>query len=226
MSGPFTLVFETSTPQASLALAGSHHGVTEREFASDRSHHACLFGPLAELLESAADGSLERVLVGSGPGSYSGTRVGIAAAQGVALARECPAVALPSILALPAGGGPDGCWVIGDARRGGYWIARVAASRMEEEPQLTDGAGLIAVVASALECGLAVVSFEEPARFPLPGSLTAGVAQEFPSAERLWLAWTLATEATRLMWAAAAPQPIYLKPPHITPAKRPWPVPS
>ena len=142
-----------------------------------------------------------------------------------ALARECPTVALPSILALPAAAGAAGCLVIGDARRGGYWIARVAASRMEEEPQLTDGAELIAAVACALECGLAVVSFEEPARFPLPGSLAAGVAQEFPSAARLWLAWTLATEATQLMWAAAAPQPIYLKPPHITPAKRPWPVP-
>jgi len=226
MAGTFTLILETSTPQASLALADPLDGVTQREFASDRSHHACLFFPLGELLEIAAIGCLTRVLVGSGPGSYSGTRVGIAAAQGVALARECPAVALPSILALPAAAGAGGCWVIGDARRGGYWIARVVASQMEEPPKLTDATGLLAAIASALELGLPVVTFEEPSRFPLPLSLAAEVKQEFPSAARLWQAWHLATEATRLLWATAAPQPIYLKPPHITPAKRQWLVPS
>jgi len=222
MAGPFTLVLETSTPQASLALAGPLDAVTQREFVSDRSHHAGLFAPLAELLETAAAGCLARVLVGSGPGSYSGTRVGIAAAQGVALAQECPAVALPSILALPAAAGPAGCWVIGDARRGSYWIARVVDCQMTENPQLSDAAGLIASIAAALEQGLPVVSFEEPARFPLPQSLAAEVAQQFPSAARLWRAWDLATAATRATWAAALPQPIYLKPPHITPAKRPW----
>ncbi|MEI6605996.1 MAG: tRNA (adenosine(37)-N6)-threonylcarbamoyltransferase complex dimerization subunit type 1 TsaB [Verrucomicrobiota bacterium] len=226
MPGTFTLVLETSTPQASLALAGPLDDVTQREFASDRSHHACLFGPLGELLELSAGACLKLVLVGSGPGSYSGTRVGIAAAQGVALARECPAVALPSILALPAAAGAAGCWVIGDARRGGYWVARVVASQMEQPPQLTDAAGLIAAIAPALDNGLPVVSFENPARFPLPQSLAAGVKQEFPSAVRLWRAWQLATAATRATWEAAAPQPLYLKPPHITPTKRSWLVPS
>lgn len=226
MAATFTLVLETSTPQASLALAGPLDDVTQREFASDRDHHASLFAPLAELLETAAAGCLARVLVGSGPGSYSGTRVGIAAAQGVALARECPAVALPSILALPAAAGAAGCWVIGDARRGSYWIARVVACQMAQPPQLTDAAGLIAAIAAALEQTLPVVSFEEPARFPLPQSLAVAVAQQFPSAARLWQAWNLAAEATRASWAAALPQPIYLKPPHITPAKRPWLVPA
>jgi len=226
MAGPSTLILETSTPQASLALAGPCDGVTERGFASDRSHHACLFGPLGELLETAAGGHLARVLVGSGPGSYSGTRVGIAAAQGVALARECPAVAVPSILALAAAAGGAACLVIGDARRGSYWLARIAAGRLEDAPHLTDGAGLVTAVASAAAQGLAVVSMEEAARFPLPGSLLASVLREFPSAARLWRAWCLADEATQAAWAAAIPQPIYLKPPHITPAKRPWLVPS
>ena len=225
MTDPSTLILETSTPQASLALAGPLDGVIEREFASDRSHQACLFGPLGELLDTAAAGRLARVLVGSGPGSYSGTRVGIAAAQGVALARECPAVAVPSILALPAAAAGAACLVIGDARRGSYWLARIAAWRMEEDPHLTDAAGLVAAVACALQRGIAVVSMEEPLRFPLPDGLGAWVAQEFPSAQRLWRAWNLAAVATQAAWAAAAPQPIYLKPPHITPARRPWLVP-
>jgi len=225
VAGTFTLILETSTPQASLALAGPLDDVIQRGFASDRSHHACLFGPLGELLETAAAGHLARVLVGSGPGSYSGTRVGIAAAQGVALARECPAVAVPSILALPAAADGAACLVIGDARRGSYWLARVAAWRIEEAPHLTDGAGLVTAVASAVEQGLAVVSVEEAARFPLPASLLTAVLRQFPCAARLWRAWCQADAAAQAAWAAAVPQPIYLKPPHITPAKRPWLVP-
>jgi tRNA threonylcarbamoyladenosine biosynthesis protein TsaB len=222
----FTLILETSTPQASLALAGPGDYLLEREFASDRNHSACLFNPLAELLESLASGCIGRVLVGSGPGSYSGTRVGIAAAQGVALARDCPAVAVPSILALPSASGGAGCLVLGDARRGSYWIARLAACQMLEHPHLTDAGGLGAAVTAALAQGLACVSFEDPARFPLPDTSAGLLRQESPSACRLWRAWCAATQATRVAWAAAAPQPIYLKPPHITPAKRPWLLPS
>jgi len=226
MAGPSTLILETSTAHASLALAGPREDVIEREFASDRSHQGCLFGPLAELLESAMGGRLAQVLVGSGPGSYSGTRVGIAAAQGVALARDCPAVAVPSLLALPAAAAGAACLVIGDARRGGYWIAQVVACRLEQAPHLADAAGLAAAVSSTLEHGLEVVSVEDPARFPLPDELTSRVLQQIPSAARLWHAWCRVDEATRAAWTAAIPQPIYLKPPHITPAKRPWWVPS
>ncbi|MCX6876713.1 MAG: tRNA (adenosine(37)-N6)-threonylcarbamoyltransferase complex dimerization subunit type 1 TsaB [Verrucomicrobia bacterium] len=226
MPGTFTLILETSSPHASLAIAGADGSLIGREFSSARSHHARLFGPLAELLETLPAAGLGRVLVGSGPGSYSGTRVGIAAAQGVAIANACEAVALPSLLALPTAAASVACLAIGDARRGGFWLARVAARRMMAEPELTDGAGLIAAVAAAVTQGIPVIAIEEPTRFPLPGELAPQVRQEFPSATGLWLAWCLADAATRAAWASAAPQPIYLKPPHVTAAKRPWLVPS
>ncbi|MEO0017120.1 MAG: tRNA ((37)-N6)-threonylcarbamoyltransferase complex dimerization subunit type 1 TsaB [Verrucomicrobiota bacterium] len=226
MPAPFTLVLETATPHASLAIAAADGRFTEREFASDRSHNALLFRPLAELLEDLQLADLARVLVGSGPGSYSGTRVGIAAAQGVALATGCQVVALPSLLAVPSVAGGDECLFIGDARRGSFWVARAAAVRLVEEPALTDEAGLAAAVGAALERGLAVVSFDAAARFPGLGDLATRVKLEFPTAAGLWLAWQRATAETRAAWAAAPPQPTYLKPPHITPAKRPWLVPS
>ena len=55
-----------------------------RTFQSDRNHNAMLFEPLSDLLANGGANEVGLVLVGSGPGSYSGTRVGIAAAQGVA----------------------------------------------------------------------------------------------------------------------------------------------
>jgi tRNA threonylcarbamoyladenosine biosynthesis protein TsaB len=219
MIGTFTLVIETSTPRASLATIGPGGHLEQREFTSDRSHNAVLFSPLQELLDARDGVEIGLVLVGSGPGSYSGTRVGIAAAQGVAIACGCPAVAVPSILAVPSAQGGAPCLAIGDARRGSFWTARMENSRLLAEPELTDASGLEAIVSGAIADGLAVFSFEEPGRFPLPPELQAQVRLEFPNAQRLWQAWLATPPETREKWLTESPQPMYLKPPHITPAK-------
>lgn len=219
MIGTFTLVIETSTPRASLATIGPGGHLEQREFTSDRSHNAVLFSPLKELLDARDGVEIGLVLVGSGPGSYSGTRVGIAAAQGVAIACGCPAVAVPSILAVPSAQGGAPCLAIGDARRGSFWTARMENSRLLAEPELTDASGLEAIVSGAIADGLAVFSFEEPGRFPLPPELQAQVRLEFPNAQRLWLTWLATPPETREKWLTESPQPMYLKPPHITPAK-------
>ena len=220
MIGTFTLVIETSTPRASLATIGPGGILEQREFTSDRSHNAVLFSPLKELLDARDGVEIGLVLVGSGPGSYSGTRVGIAAAQGVAIACGCPAVAVPSILAVPSAQGGASCLAIGDARRGSFWTARMEKSRLLAEPELTDAGGLEVIVSNALAGGVAVFSFEEPGRFPLPAELQKQVRLEFPSAELLWQAWLATPSETREKWRAEPPQPLYLKPPHITPAKQ------
>ena len=219
MIGTFTLVIETSTPRASLATIGPGGHLEQREFTSDRSHNAVLFSPLKELLDARDGVEIGLVLAGSGPGSYSGTRVGIAAAQGVAIACGCPAVAVPSILAVPSAQGGAPCLAIGDARRGSFWTARMENSRLLAEPELTDASGLEVIVSGAIADGLAVFSFEEPGRFPLPPELQAQVRLEFPNAQRLWQAWLATPPETREKWLTESPQPMYLKPPHITPAK-------
>ena len=209
-----TLVLETSTPMASIALVRDDGTISWREFQSDRGHNAGLFGPLKELL---SDVEPALVIVGSGPGSYSGTRVGIAAAQGVAMAVGCPAVAVPSILAVPCACSGAPCLAIGDARRGSYWTARIKDLRMATGPALCDAAELHAHIAAAHVGGFTVFSFEDPECF-VPGQ---NVRQEHPDATRLWKAWLAADDLTRQAWSAAAPQPLYLKPPHITKSTRP-----
>lgn len=216
----FTLVLETSTPHASLATIEPDGRLAQRDFTSDRSHNAVLFTPLKELLDAGRPMETGLVLVGSGPGSYSGTRVGIAAAQGVAIAAGCPAVAVPSILAVTSAMNGACCLAIGDARRGSFWTARVRDSSILTEPELTDAEGLEAIVRSAIAEGVPVFSFEDSGRFPLPAELRGMVRLEFPSAERVWLAWQASGSEARAQWMSQPPQPIYLKPPHITPAKR------
>jgi tRNA threonylcarbamoyl adenosine modification protein YeaZ len=209
-----SLVIETSTPHASIARVKPDGSVDLRGFCSDRNHNALLFEPLQELL--AGDEKPSLVLVGSGPGSYSGTRVGIAAAQGVAIAMACPAVAVPSILAVPSAAHGARCLAIGDARRGSFWTAEIGNFRLLDEPALCDAAELERKVAQAT----AVFSLEDPARFLLPEELAKRVKIEIPVAMRLWLAWCGTDEESRRKWAGEIPQPLYLKPPHITPGKR------
>lgn len=217
-----SLVIETCTAHASIALVTADGDIEQRGFCSDRNHNALLFEPLRELLENHCRPQIGLVLVGSGPGSYSGTRVGIAAAQGVAIALGCPAVSVPSLLAVPAAADGARCLAIGDARRGSFWTAEIENLRLLDDPALCDAAELEQRVSQAAANGLTVFSLEEPARFPLPEELVRSIKIEVPDATRMWRAWSATDEETRRKRAAQIPQPFYLKPPHITPAKRPW----
>ncbi len=220
MSTVFSLVLETSTPHASLARVAADGGLEVRGFCSDRNHNAMLFEPLQELLQADGRCEIGLVLVGSGPGSYSGTRVGIAAAQGIAMVNACPAVAVPSILAVPSAQGGAPCLAIGDARRGSYWTAMMENHRLTDEPALCDAEQLAALVMSAVSNNIPVVSLEDAGRFPLPAESENFVRLEIPDAARLWRVWVESDEESRQRWAASIPQPMYLKPPHITPGKR------
>jgi tRNA threonylcarbamoyladenosine biosynthesis protein TsaB len=214
MSQAFTLILETSTPEASIGLAGPDGFLKERVFRSDRNHNATLFAPLQELLADA--GEIARVLVGSGPGSYSGTRVGIAAAQGVAIALDCPVIAVPSVLGVEPVAAGHSSLAVGDARRGTYWSARLDGARMAE-PLLEEADDWQGTLSRARAEGRRLFSFEDPRRWSLPSDIH--VEEILPRARWLWEAWHAADAPTRTMWQAELPQPLYLKPPHITQAR-------
>lgn len=215
------LIIESSTPHASVARTDASGNIEQRHFQSDRNHNALLFAPLQELISQTTRDDIGLVLVGSGPGSYSGTRVGIAAAQGVAIALGCPAIAVPSILAVPSADNGKTCLAIGDARRGSYWTSLIRDFRCDHEPQLCDAEALTKAVTDAAEQGIAIISFEAAERFPVADSMQQQIRTEYPDASRLWNAWQSNDEATRQAWSSQVPQPIYLKPPHITKGKRP-----
>lgn len=73
--------------------------------------------------ELCMDG-VERIVVGTGPGSFAGIRSAIAFARGYALGRPCEVLGLPSPCAIAAQLGGEGrLAVVGDARRGKLWVA-------------------------------------------------------------------------------------------------------
>lgn len=83
----------------------------------ERSTGNCRNGDWVESLD--LDG-VERIVVGTGPGSFAGIRSALAFAQGFALGRSCEVLGLSSACAL-AGDGKVA--VVGDSRRGMAWIA-------------------------------------------------------------------------------------------------------
>ena len=95
-------------------------------------------------VESLDLDGVDRIVVGTGPGSFAGIRSALAFAQGYALARpSCEVFGLPSACAL-AGEGPLA--VVGDARRGRFWIALFDGFRMERDVFQVDVEGLSSAV--------------------------------------------------------------------------------
>ncbi|MFM2177148.1 MAG: tRNA ((37)-N6)-threonylcarbamoyltransferase complex dimerization subunit type 1 TsaB [Verrucomicrobiota bacterium] len=120
MTDRLVLAIDLSSPRGVIAVVRGETLLHEAVFQSERSHNAQLFAPLAAALEVM--GREPAVLVvGTGPGSYTGVRISIAAAQGVALSRGWPLVGWSSISAVDL----PHYQVLGDARRGQFYRAQV-----------------------------------------------------------------------------------------------------
>jgi len=77
-----TLVIETATAACSVALIDHDRVIARRHEVVGRGHAERLIAMIAELPDGGRAG---RILVDCGPGSFTGIRVGIAAARGLAL---------------------------------------------------------------------------------------------------------------------------------------------
>jgi tRNA threonylcarbamoyladenosine biosynthesis protein TsaB len=129
------LALDTSTPRGGVAVVRGDEVVYARSFGSQRSHNSELFAPLGEALELCRD-DLELIVVGTGPGSYTGVRIGIAAAQGLAFSRKVPVIGLSSLLAPDVVSVPLDYIVCGDARRGQFYIATLHNEALSGEMAL------------------------------------------------------------------------------------------
>ena len=102
---------------------------------------------LASLAEATIKGidRLDEIVVGIGPGSYTGLRVAVATALGMKLGLGCRTFGCPSVLGYPA----ENYLVIGDARRGTFFLAEIRAGRLPELPRLIPRGELEAAISKA-----------------------------------------------------------------------------
>jgi tRNA threonylcarbamoyladenosine biosynthesis protein TsaB len=192
------LALETSTHSGGVALYRDGELCFSETFTADRSHSAELF----TVIERALAGGVraDQIVVGIGPGSYAGVRIAIAAGIGLSLASGAEMIGIPSIAALA-----DGEYLaIGDARRGGYWIARV------REGEVVDGPAV--VLRNELEARLAQAG--EP--------VFSSEALDFPGMEIRYPQVNLLARlgvAGRGIHSRGTLEPLYLREPHITQPK-------
>ena len=117
---------ETSTTVCSLALQEGERMLGSCTLYTDRSHA----GQLAVLTEKLLDvnnvkaSQLVAVAVASGPGSYTGLRIGTSFAKGLCYSLGIPLLAIGSLEGLAAG-------VVPEATDGDLLIAMMDARRME-----------------------------------------------------------------------------------------------
>ncbi|MDZ4063891.1 MAG: tRNA (adenosine(37)-N6)-threonylcarbamoyltransferase complex dimerization subunit type 1 TsaB [Coriobacteriia bacterium] len=137
----FVLAMDTATEEVALAL-GERSGdrvelVVERDFEAPRAALGRLLPAVQELLARAGltPADISEVVVGRGPGSFTGVRIGVSSAKGFAHGLGVPLFGVGTLDAIAwRFAGTDGfLGVVGDAMRGEVYPAlfRVASGQVE-----------------------------------------------------------------------------------------------
>ncbi len=238
------LALDTATPMLTVAV---HDGqqVRARRNQVDARRHAELLAPLVRqvLDEAGVPGpSLSSIVVGVGPGAYTGLRVGLVTARTLGLVWQVPVHGVCSLDALAVqavhDGAPSELLVVTDARRGQVFWARYVDARRVQGPAVDVAAAvpradLPAVGAGAVahaEVFGAVWAPEHPGAVWAPEHQGAVWAPEHQGAvwapEHQGAVW--APEHPDAGWLAAGVQqglsmllpvePLYLRRPDVTPS--------
>lgn len=188
-----------------------------------RGHAEALMPMIARVMQSAdlAFTALDRIAVTVGPGSFTGLRVGISAARGLALAAKRPAVGLTTLSAYAAA-------IVGQSRPAPV-ISAIDARHDHVYFQIVAGDGSLLVwpAVAPIDEAIAASQFGAPhlvgnaakilaERWPKDAPQPVSVDAQ-PAPDISWVAW---------LGAAANPdtnpaRPFYLKAPDAKPAAQP-----
>lgn len=159
------LAIDTSSTACSCALWADGL-VASKEHFGEKGHAELLLPQIAELLKDAECDikQVSKIAVTTGPGSFTGVRVGIAAARGLALSLDCDLVGITSFDALAAtliahqdnDTSPltigDKFSAVIDARRGQVYIQSFIFNGFGQRPEpLADGVAMDVSTAKELE---------------------------------------------------------------------------
>ena len=219
------LAIDTALEACAAAVLDTDAGelLAQEQLLMKRGHAEALMPMIARVMQSAdlAFTALDRIAVTVGPGSFTGLRVGISAARGLALAAKRPAVGLTTLSAYAAAivgqSGPVPVISAIDARHDHVYFQIVAG----------DGSLLVRPAVASIDEAIAASQFGAPhlvgnaakilaERWPKDAPQPVSVDAQ-PAPDISWVAW---------LGAAANPdtnpaRPFYLKAPDAKPAAQP-----
>jgi len=206
------LVIDTSLGLCTAAVFEDDEALGVRSEPMAKGHQERL-GGFARDAVGDGFGSLERIGVTVGPGSFTGLRVGLSFAQGLGLALDRPVVGLSTLHGLAASAPDESVTAAAiDARRGQVYLQL-----------FRDGVPVGVPGAFALEDAVGRIEALGGLR-RLVGSGAPLLADRFPDAEVLDLPGPSPEALARLTIEASAPEgfpaPIYLRAPDATPPSR------
>ena len=141
MNKPIILHIETSTEVCSVALSSDEQCLCVKESTDGRNHAALLTVLIEELFDTndISASMLNAVAISSGPGSYTGLRIGTSVAKGVCYGANIPLVAVSTLHAMSMGF----IQLNGDIPQSALLCPMIDARRMEVYTALYDQKGSI-----------------------------------------------------------------------------------
>ncbi|MGW3495187.1 tRNA (adenosine(37)-N6)-threonylcarbamoyltransferase complex dimerization subunit type 1 TsaB [Streptomyces sp. NPDC001020] len=200
------LALDTATPAVTVALHDGASVVTSSSQVDARRHGELLLPAVDRVLAEAGTrlDAVTAVVVGVGPGPYTGLRVGLMTADTFGLALGVPVYGLCTLDALAYASGLDEPFVVAtDARRKEvYWARYDDARTRVTEPAVDRPAEIAETVAGLPAVGAGALLY--PDTFPQPRE------PEHVSAAALA---SLAAERLAAGEELPAPRPLYLRRP-------------
>ena len=208
------LAIDTALAACSAAVFDTDAGMLASEtLLMQRGHAEALMPQIARVMAKAAIdyAALDRIAVTVGPGSFTGLRVGVSAARGLALAARKPAVGVSTLTAMAMPFVDDNSLPI------------VVAIDARNDLAYMQAFGELGRDLNAARIGPLHTAFDE---VPEGAVILVGSAAAKISALRLRIASVKPSDSSDIAWVAALgataseevpPKPLYLRPPDAKP---------
>jgi tRNA threonylcarbamoyl adenosine modification protein YeaZ len=198
------LAFDTATPAVTAALHDGRKVLAESTTVDARRHGELLVPTIETVLREAgaALADVTAVVAGSGPGPYTGLRVGLMTAQGLATTLGVPAYGVCTLDAVAYGSGlAEPFLVATDARRKEVFWARYSDARTRTDGPFVDRPADVPVeglpvVGAGVDIYPDILGSSAAPPYPYAGFLAALAAERLAAGETL-----------------GPPRPIYLRRP-------------
>lgn len=129
------LAIETSSSRLKLALSFGGDRLVKSDEEVERSHGRIIIRKIDNLVSSAGlkQSDIDGIIVSTGPGSFTGLRIGLAAAKGIAVALQIPIVGISlfEVAAWRLRSEPDAVMVAVQVRRDELLVGRVESGRFD-----------------------------------------------------------------------------------------------